>query len=88
MQAQIENVLGILLGLISSQKAYWRKWAGGRFLPSGYKRLSAHYAWALAQIFDVSGHAAGRRVGLKVLGRSFQLLVAWACCWVHMLWET
>eukprot|EP00434_Breviolum_minutum_P041988 symbB.v1.2.037358.t1/scaffold5495.1/size26502/3 len=25
------------------------------FLPSGYKRLSAHYAWALAQIFDVSG---------------------------------
>ena len=26
-----------------------------RFLPTGYKRLSAHYGWALGQVFDVLG---------------------------------
>ena len=74
--------------------SHLRKLIGGngrvwRFLPSGYKRLSAHYAWALAQIFDVSGHAAGRHVGLKVLGKSVQLLVAWAFCWgLLVLWRS
>lgn len=26
------------------------------FLPTGYKRLSAHYGWALGQVFDVLGY--------------------------------